>query len=182
LGRGARERACPVLRGPRCSNAPGLPGSDRQPETPFLDFADRVRPPQSAFNPWLDIIVPASNAAPLIDSITGLLQQASRDTGTAMPLVVLAVLTSATLRQPLLRAPAEGDLFIIDVQQSTDSAGTAASMVARNRQFTEQARSIGGTFYPYSAVEASPSDWRRHFGSGWRGWLPPSGSTTQTES
>jgi len=26
LGRGARERACPVLRGPRYSNAPGLPG------------------------------------------------------------------------------------------------------------------------------------------------------------
>src|SRR5450631_1290506 len=41
LGPRARERACVVLRGPRCSNAPGLPG--KSPNRPPRSRA-RLRP------------------------------------------------------------------------------------------------------------------------------------------
>jgi cytokinin dehydrogenase len=133
---------------------------------PFFEFADRVRPPETPFNPWLDVILPADATAPFINVVASALRQGRPDSGDA-PVIVLAALTSAALTQSLFQAPAEGNLFIISIQHSTNSQDAAARATKRNRDFQQLASDMGGAFYPYSALPATSADWRRHFRSNW---------------
>jgi cytokinin dehydrogenase len=138
---------------------------------PFFDFVDRVRPPTAAFNPWLAVIMPAAVTEPFLGLVTSELRGENRDNDEPHPVIVLAVLTSARLTQPLFRAPADGNLFIIDIQQSTNCPGTGARAAERNKRFHELACGMGGTIYPYSAAPFTSADWRRHFRDAWQGFF-----------
>jgi cytokinin dehydrogenase len=37
-------------------------------------------------------------------------------------------------------------------------------MLKANRRLFEESRALGGTLYPFSAVNLSRTDWRRHYG------------------
>ena len=74
---------------------------------------------------------------------------------------------------PNLRVP-EGDTFFLFALLRNAIPPTperSAELVAANRALFEQARAVGGFFYPVDSVPMSPQDWRRHFGSRWRQFL-----------
>jgi FAD/FMN-containing dehydrogenase len=43
----------------------------------------------------------------------------------------------------------------------------AGSMLTRNRELFERARSVGGVRYPIETVDFSNADWRAHYGDRW---------------
>jgi cytokinin dehydrogenase len=68
-----------------------------------------------------------------------------------------------------LRIP-EGDTFFLFGLLRNAIPPTperAAELTAANRRLFEQARAVGGYFYPVDSVPMSPDDWRRQFGSRW---------------
>ena len=70
---------------------------------------------------------------------------------------------------PNFRIP-EGDTFFLFGLLRNAIPPTperAAELTAANRQLFEQARAVGGYFYPVDSVPMSPDDWRQHFGSRW---------------
>ncbi len=69
--------------------------------------------------------------------------------------------------RPLFRVP-DADVCVgfAAIRGSADPA-TLERMVAGNRVLYEDARAIGGTLYPFSALELSHDDWRKHYGSAW---------------
>jgi cytokinin dehydrogenase len=118
-----------------------------------------------SFHADLAMSIPGSAAASFIgDMLTRL---APGDLGTAS-----AVRVSFWKRQPfgrpLFRVPREANSVYIVVQRTeTTDREVVARMLEGNRELFERNRALGGTLYPYSALELSRSDWRRHYGEQW---------------
>ena len=66
------------------------------------------------------------------------------------------------LHRSLLETPDEEIFFLFDVLRTTDPS-MITQAVAQNRQFYDSARSLGGKFYPISAVGLSHADWVRQY-------------------
>jgi cytokinin dehydrogenase len=71
---------------------------------------------------------------------------------------------------PLFRAPEQDTfVYIAMLRAETTDSNTVSRLLAGNRTLFESARERGGTLYPYSALELSRDDWRRHYGERWGG-------------
>ncbi len=76
------------------------------------------------------------------------------------------------LTRPNLRIPAASDwVFLFDVLTAAPAPGNdpafEAAMLARNRQWFEKARAVGGTRYPIGSLEFSSADWAFHYFERW---------------
>jgi FAD/FMN-containing dehydrogenase len=49
----------------------------------------------------------------------------------------------------------------------TTDPNPVARMLAGNRTLFERSRDLGGTLYPFAALELSSLDWRQHYGAAW---------------
>ena len=59
-------------------------------------------------------------------------------------------------------------VYMAMLRAETSDPNTLARLLAGNRTLFDSNRSLGGTLYPYSALELSRGDWRRHYGEAWR--------------
>ena len=70
---------------------------------------------------------------------------------------------------PNFRVPSGETFFLFGLLRTAipPTPERSAELVAANRRLFEQARAVGGFFYPVDSVPMSPDDWRRHFGDRW---------------
>ncbi len=151
-----------------------LAGLNQLEDQPYFDFTDVVVQLYTALDaaglgdfahPWLDLFVPDSQVdAFALQTITTL------DPATFLPgsLILFYPFVRSQLKRPLFRVPAEETFFLFDILRSVppDSV-TINAVLNQNRDFYRQNRSLGGTFYPISAVPLESTDWQRHFGPAW---------------
>lgn len=71
--------------------------------------------------------------------------------------------------RPLFRVPdADSVVYLAMLRAETDDVATLSQQLTGNRALFEANRALGGTLYPYAALELRRSDWQRHYGEAWR--------------
>ncbi len=71
--------------------------------------------------------------------------------------------------RPLLRLPqAQIVCYTALLRSPTSDPEALARILAGNRALYEHNRTIGGTLYPFAAVELTQQEWRRHYGGQWQ--------------
>ena len=80
--------------------------------------------------------------------------------------ILCRALPTAVFHRPLFRVPGEDIMLAVWIRRSVTSShgpGIAAQLEA-NTMFLERALAMGGKRYPPYGGEASPDEWRRHYG------------------
>jgi len=77
-------------------------------------------------------------------------------------------LNTALSARPLFRLPDEPVAFLIDVLTTYSDPRVAEQMIARNRQFFERARELGGKLYGTNSVNLDREEWQQHFEPHWQ--------------
>jgi FAD/FMN-containing dehydrogenase len=143
-----------------------LSGAEQITDYGYLEYVDSI--PNVAFRqsrPDLTLCVPGSAATGFIG---GLLPRLTPDDLGTASVMQLFFWKRAPFTRPLLRLPAEENFVGLAMLRTlTSDTSVGARMMAGNRALFEQNRSLGGTHYPFSAIELSRHDWRLHFGSDW---------------
>jgi len=71
--------------------------------------------------------------------------------------------------RPLFRVPeADTCVYLALLRAETTDRDIVDRMLAGNRSLFEHNRDLGGTLYPYSALELTRRDWRQHYQRSWR--------------
>ncbi|HEX4494646.1 MAG TPA: FAD-binding protein [Thermoanaerobaculia bacterium] len=155
-----------------------VPGQQTSQDIPYFDYLNRLGPTVAFLqqigvwsfpHPWVDLLVPSSEAESFIGGT--LADLAPADVGQG-PIIVYPYLRSR-FTAPNFRVPA-GETFVLFGLLRTAVPPTperSAELVAANRRLFEQARDVGGFFYPVDSVPMSREDWRRHFGDRWPQFL-----------
>ena len=112
-------------------------------------------------HPAMSVVLPASAATQWIEGVLPRLNDA--DLGTYNVAQIFAW-RSSRFHQPLMRIPTEEKLVGFALIRYAANAAQVDLMLKANRRLFEETRALGGTLYPFSAVELSHSDWRRHYG------------------
>lgn len=143
-----------------------IAGAEQIRSVSYLESVD-VTPP---FDPAqahadLGLFVPQSASHGFIEEMLSKLTPEELGTAKAMRLFFLK---SAAFSQPLLRLPqTEHCNYIAILRTETNDSDTIARMLRGNRILFERCRDVGGTLYPFAALEMSPNDWRDHYGPRW---------------
>jgi cytokinin dehydrogenase len=135
---------------------------------PTVDFLKQIGV-WSFPHPWIDLLVPTSETESFIsDTLTNL---NPADVGQG-PIIVYPYIGDR-FTAPNFRKPAGETFFLFGLLRTAvpPTPERSAELVAANRRLYEQARDIGGFFYPVDSVPMSPDDWRRHFGDRWPQFL-----------
>jgi len=121
--------------------------------------------------PWFDVWLPHGKVESYVTPTLASLSLTDVGPG---GLILLFPQRRSSLHRPLFRVPDDDGsdlihLFGILTASLTPAPGPAfaTTMLARNRQFYDQARAIGGARYLHCAVEFTPADWSAHYGSEW---------------
>lgn len=128
--------------------------------------ADPPVPPQHS-HADLGLMIPAANAEAFLERAIARLHP--DDLGPALGMRAF-YWSRANFRRPLLRIPDSDHLIYVALLRG-DAQGDEAvrRMLRHNRELFEVNRELGGTLYPYSALELTRDDWQRHYGSAWQG-------------
>lgn len=141
------------------------PGTEQIVDTTYRDYVYRLGfVPATGAQPALTLLVPASSAEPYIRDAMQAVFPATSSEGV---FIQLFAWPTAPFQRPLFRTPAEDKMFGFAVLRAAADEKTAAKMVVQNRTLYEQNRSLGGTFYPFSAFRTSRADWVQHYGPQW---------------
>jgi FAD/FMN-containing dehydrogenase len=143
-------------------------------EYSFFDWVNRLAPTIEFLkqigawglpHPWLDVFLPASRTAHIVQSVLADLTLA--DTGQGP--VLLYPFSSGRLHRPFVEMPDEDVAFLFSLLRTAvpPAPDLVARLVADNRAVYEQARDAGGKRYPIGAVVLSEADWRDHYGPDW---------------
>ncbi len=155
-----------------------LPGQQTFQDIPYFDYLNRIAPTVAFLkqigvwgfpHPWVDLLVPTDRAESFIGGTLDALDPADLGQGP----VLIYPYRRNRFKAPNFRVP-EGDTFFLFGLLRTAVPPTperSAELVAANRTLFEQARAVGGFFYPVDSVPMSPGDWRRHFGPLWPRFL-----------
>lgn len=158
-----------------------LPGTMQVTDPPYLEYQLQVDSLiemlrgmnlfDNVMHPWFDVFLPDSEMGDYVEDIVGSFQP--DDVGTFGFVLFFPLLTS-TITRPLFRLPDEELVWLFDVLTARDAPGYdadfAANKRARNNAWYDMARALGGTRYPIGTLDFTPGDWRRHYGSEWRGF------------
>jgi hypothetical protein len=151
-----------------------LPGQQTARDMPYFDYLNRLAPLVELLkqigvwyfpHPWIDLLIPTGQAESFIGGTLAALDPVDVGQG---PILIYPYRRSG-FTTPNFRVP-EGDTFFLFGLLRNAIPPTperSAEMIAANRQLFEQARAVGGYFYPVDSVPMSPADWRQHFGSRW---------------
>jgi FAD/FMN-containing dehydrogenase len=151
-----------------------LPGQQTAEDLSYFDYLNRLAPTVEFLkqigvwyfpHPWVDLLVPTSRAESFIAGTLAALDPADVGQG---PIIVYPYLGNR-FTAPNLRVPAGETFFLFGLLRTAipPTPERSAELVAANRRLFEQARAVGGFFYPVDSVPMSPADWRRHFGPRW---------------
>lgn len=132
----------------------------------FATFETVLRSNGQWFNPqpWLFSFLPGSNVERVAGEILAGLT--NDDIGPFGRIAYYPMFTNA-VRTPLVRLPDESVVFAFHAIRipASSEAGSAGSMLAKNRLLYDLIRRAGGIQYPCSAIPMANSDWEDHFGS-----------------
>ena len=151
-----------------------VPGQRTSEDIPYFDYLNRLAPTVEFLkqigvwnfpHPWIDLFVPTSRAESFIGGTLEALDPADVGQG---PILVYPYLGNL-FDTPNLRVPAGETFFLFGLLRTAipPTPERSAELVAANRRLYEQARAVGGFFYPVDSVPMSPEDWRLHFGERW---------------
>jgi cytokinin dehydrogenase len=152
-----------------------LSGQQTSQDISYFDYLNRLAPTVALLkqigvwffpHPWMDLLVPADRAESFIGGTLDALDPADLGQG---PILIYPYRRNR-FRAPNFRVPEGGDNFFLFALLRTAIPPTperSAELVAANRALFEQARAVGGFFYPIDSVPMSPQDWRRQFGPRW---------------
>jgi cytokinin dehydrogenase len=158
-----------------------LPGTLQVTDPPYLEYQLQVDELigmlrglnlfDNVMHPWFDVFMPDSQLGDYVEDIVSGFQP--DDVG-AFGFVLFFPLLTSTITRPLFRLPNEELVWLFDVLTARDVPGYdadfAANKRARNNAWYDMARELGGTRYPIGTLDFTPEDWRRHYGSAWRGF------------
>lgn len=143
-----------------------LPGSEQVNNYGYLEYVDSI--PDLVFKkarPDLTLFIPGSAATTFTGDL--LPRLTADDLGTAS-VIQLFFWPRAPFTRPLFRVPAEENFVgLAMLRTQTSDPDVVTRMLAGNRTIFEQNRSLGGTHYPFSALELARRDWRLHYCSHW---------------
>jgi cytokinin dehydrogenase len=151
-----------------------LPGQQTAQDLPYFDYLNRLAPLVELLkqlgvwffpHPWIDLFVPTRQAESFIGGTLAALDPADVGQG---PILIYPYRRDG-FTTPNLRIPRGETFFLFGLLRNAipPTPERAAELTAANRRLFEQARAIGGYFYPVDSVPMSPADWRRHFGARW---------------
>jgi len=145
-----------------------IAGSERTRDLPYAQYMEGVAEVNlTQSHADLGLLIPGSAAPRFIADALPRLR--ADDLGLAAAMRVFFWPRSAFTR-PLFRPPEHDTVvYMAMLRAETTDPGTLARQLAGNRLLFEQNRDLGGTLYPYSALELTRRDWRRHYGTQWRG-------------
>lgn len=119
-------------------------------------------------HPWLDLFLPSE----IVDSfVPQTIASLSYDDVGAAGLILLLPQLRSKLTRPYLAVPDTNTPWVVlfDILTSAPTLGRNPAFVKqklkRNRRLYEQARELGATVYPISAVKMTPADWAIHYGA-----------------
>lgn len=143
-----------------------VPGAAQIGDADYLAFVDSI--PDLQFKqsrPDLSLLLPGSSALAFIDNALPRLTPDDLGTG---DVIQVFFWPRDPFTRPLFRVPAENTMigFVILRTQTTDPA-VVDRMVAGNRTLFDQNRAVGGTHYPFSALDLDRRDWKQHYGAAW---------------
>ncbi|MDQ3687689.1 MAG: FAD-binding protein [Acidobacteriota bacterium] len=142
-----------------------LPGAKQVNDYGYLEYVDSIpNVTFSASRPDMTLCVPASAATTFTGALLSRLTP--NDLGTAS-VIQLFFWPRAPFTRPLFRLPDEDIFGLAILRTQTTDPSVVDRMLAGNREMFEQNRSLGGTHYPFSAVQLSRDDWERHYGPHW---------------
>jgi FAD/FMN-containing dehydrogenase len=151
-----------------------LAGAETSQDLPYFDYLNRLAPVVELLkqigvwffpHPWVDLLVPTAHAESFIGGTLSALDPADLGQG---PILIYPYRRSR-FEAPNFRVPAGSTFFLFGLLRNAipPTAERSAELVAANRVLFEQARALGGYFYPVDSVPMSVSDWRLHFGLRW---------------
>lgn len=155
-----------------------LTGRQTFQDLPYFDYLNRLAPTVALLkelgvwnfpHPWVDLLVPTARAESFIRSTLEALDPADLGQG---PILIYPYRRDR-FTAPNFRVPNGDTFFLFGLLRNAipPTLERSAELVAANRALFEQARAVGGFFYPVDSVPMSPADWRRHFGPRWRQFL-----------
>lgn len=141
-------------------------GSEQVRSVPYLDYMDampRFDPSQAHAD--LGLCIPRSMAGQFAAEM--LPRLTPQDLGTAAG-IRMFFWKQARFGRPLLRLPKEELLcYMALLRSETNDSAVLTQMLSGNRTLFEHNRSIGGTLYPFAALEMWQPDWEQHYGPLW---------------
>jgi cytokinin dehydrogenase len=151
-----------------------LPGQQTSEDISYFDYLNRLGPTVELLkqlgvwffpHPWVDLLLPSSHVESFIADTLATLDSADLGQG---PVIVYPYLRNR-FKAPNLRTPAGETFFLFGLLRTAvpPTPERSAELIAANRRLYEQARAVGGVFYPIDSVPMSRKDWRRHFGDRW---------------
>lgn len=140
-----------------------IQGAEKTSSADYLEYLD-VKPPLDYQQSHADlgIFLPQSAAKSFIGAMLPRLTPQDLGTATAMRLFFLR---AAPLGRPLVRLPQEETLnYLAVLRTETNDSDVLERMLSGNRTLLQGCRDIGGTLYPFAAVEMAQADWEQHYG------------------
>ena len=119
-------------------------------------------------HPWFDAWLPDRHAEAYAGRV--LSELTLRDTGGGP--MLLYPTRSQPFTRPLLRLPDSELIWQFDILRTAlPTTASADEMVRANRVALQRARRVGGVAYPVGATPVSRSEWARHYGRAWPGFV-----------
>jgi cytokinin dehydrogenase len=132
----------------------------------YLQYSDRVQGPFPELpHPALSLVLSGSTATAFIENALARLTPA--DLGAFSVIQIFAWPTSV-FNRPLFRVPDGKRCVGFAVLRYATTPAMQEQMLAGNRTLYDDNRILGGTIYPFSAVQLTSEDWRLHYGTYWK--------------
>jgi FAD/FMN-containing dehydrogenase len=143
-----------------------IAGEEQARSVPYPEYVDSI--PNVEFEksrPDLGLLLPASSAASFLSEM--LPRLTTGDWG-SVSRIRLFCWKRRTFTRPLLRVPEEENfVYVAFLRTETTDPQETAGMLKGNRILFERCRDLGGTLYPFSALDLSRDDWQQHYGESW---------------
>ena len=149
-----------------CAGLRAIEGSLRTRDLDYATYMDTY--PEFPFGQSqasLGLFIPGSAAAGFLGGVVGRLREDDLGGTSGMRIFFW---DRSRFSRTLLRLPCEETLvYAALLRTDTSDPDTLARMLAGNRTLFEANRELGGTLYPFAALELTRDDWRRNYGSAW---------------
>jgi cytokinin dehydrogenase len=141
-------------------------GAESVRDAPYVEYMD-AHPefdPQAS-HPDLGLMLPGPEAEAFLADTLPRLTEAELGPATAMRVFLWE---RALFTRPLLRLPdSETCVYAAILRAQTTDPALLSRMLSGNRRLFERDRELGGTLYPFCALQLTRSDWQRYYQAAW---------------
>jgi cytokinin dehydrogenase len=141
-------------------------GTEQVNTVGYAQHVDAIRNVEfGSSHPDLGLSIPGSAAASFIGATLARLTPG--DLGTVSAIRV-HFWRRGPFTRPLFRtANEETSVCVVFQREEASDPSVVSRMLKGNRELFVRNRALGGTHYPFAALELSPGDWQKHYGSAW---------------